>query len=801
MFYRLLTVLLFFCAGSATAQFNYSLTGNPVNTTGWTMGGSASISGTDIILTGSTTYSSGYIYYSTPVNLTGCSQFTVNFDFKIDNSSFNPADGIAFWYITNPPTGWVVGGGIGLPSNPNGLALLLDTYDNDGNLNNPLASLRYLSSVNYTEGSATGQIAPDVLNQAFFTDGLWHNCQLVYNNGNLSVSFDGNPPVITGNYPIAINGYFGFSAATGASWSTHTIKNVSIIGNTLVPPVGNDVSFCQFETATPLTATGTDIKWYTTPLGGTALAAAPTPNTSVPGTYYWYVSQNIPGCGESNRDTVEVIIKPKPANPSINYKNSYCAGELFDPFVAPGTLWYTTPTGGVGTPIPPVLNTSVPDSFTYYVSQVVDGCESDRSTVIVKVVTAPAADFTYTVKYGCNGDTVIFNNLTTDADSYQWDFGDGTGDTAVNPVHIYPLQGTYTVKLKVQNGNNCQDSSMQSLNLVHLLDAAFTPDEDTICNNGIVTFSNGSIVGPTASFYWDFGDGNLDSNISPVHAFTTPGVYQVRLIVQNYDLATCQDTAWHTIVVDSVPVVDFIVSDSILCEGRAIVFDAAATGDGNTGLSWSFGDNNFMENMDPVQHTFDTSGAFTVNLHADYRVCPDVDIAKTILIRPFPRVDLGPDTVLCPYGEQILLSDKVNGSNAGFIRQWNTGETSPTIFARHPGIYTLNVSLDGCATDDSIEVFKDCYLDIPNAFTPNEDGVNDYFLPRQLLSGSLTAFRMVIYNRWGQVIFETNRTDGRGWDGKFNGQIQPGGVYVYMIDAMFRNGKEEHYTGNLTLLR
>ena len=60
---------------------------------------------------------------------------------------------------------------------------------------------------------------------------------------------------------------------------------------------------------------------------------------------------------------------------------------------------------------------------------------------------------------------------------------------------------------------------------------------------------------------------------------------------------------------------------------------------------------------------------------------------------------------------------------------------------------------------------------------------------------------MTIYNRWGQVIFETNRIDGRGWDGKFNEKDQPTGVYVYVIDAVLREGQVEHYQGNVTLLR
>jgi gliding motility-associated-like protein len=794
---------ILFLAFTTKAQFNYTLTGSPVNTTGWSIGGSAVTSGTDVVLTASTTSQAGYIYYSTPVNLTGCSQFTVSFDFSITNSSQPPADGIAFYYITNPPSGFTVGSGIGLPSNPNGLVLVLDTYDNDGNGNNPLVSLRYLNSTNYVEGSSTGLIGPDVVNQSFITNTSWHTCVLTYNNGAMTVAFDGNPPVISGNYSIAINGYFGFSASTGASWSTHSIKNVSISGVTLTPPVANSpVSFCQNSTATALTATGTNLKWYTTPLGGTALASAPVPSTTTPGTYYWYVSQTIPGCGESNRDTVEVDIIQKPSPPIFNYKSIYCAGETFVPFVAPNTLWYTSATGGSGNPIPPTLNTTFPTTFTYYVSQVVNGCESDRAIITVKVLTSTKANFTYTVKYGCHGDTVVFQNTSVNALYHFWSFGDGTGDTSLSPTHLYPLQGNYVVKLETVNANGCKDSISKTVNLIHLLKAKFKVDSDTICEGGFVTFTNQSTVGASPTFYWDFGDGQKTNTPSPIHTFATPGVYTVRLIAKNFNLVDCMDTAYHVILVDSMPSVQFSMSDSILCEGHKVEFNGIYTHNGSNGIEWSFGDSPNTYYVNPIQHNYDTTGTFTILLHATYRACGNFDFSRNIHINPYPTVDLGPDTTMCPNAAPLVLVNKAVNTNASSVNWfWNTGEQSASIIALHPGIYTLNMNMDGCSTNDSIEIFKACYLDIPNAFTPDNDGNNDFFLPRQLLSKSLNTFKMSIYNRWGELMFQTDKIDGRGWDGKFNDKDQQEGVYVYVISIEFKNGTSEKYQGNLTLLR
>lgn len=800
----LLASLFLFLHISAKAQFSYTLLGNPVNTTGWTLAAPTTYVATNtVVLNDAFNNQAGYVYYSTPVNLTGCSQFTVTFDFQITNSSAPPADGIAFWYITAPPSGFINGGGIGLPNNPTGLALILDTYDNDGNVNNPLVSLRYFNGVNYTEGSATGQIAPDVTGQNFITNGGWHTCVLDYNNGNMTVAFDGNPPIMSGYNLLNITGYFGFSASTGASWSKHTIRNVTIEGTTLAQPVVNTpVTYCQFDTAVALTAVGTDLKWYTSAVGGSPLPAAPVPSTSIPGTYTWYVSQTIPGCGESSRDTIDVVVVAKPSVPTINYKNSYCVGETFQPFNTGGStlLWYTTLTAGAGTAVPPVISTAAADSVVWYVSETVNGCESDRATIIVKIIDTPVPDFSYVIHYGCTQDTVEFANLTTLANNYQWTFGDGSGDTATNPAaHIYTVQGIYDVKLKAFNNNGCVDSVTKSINLLHPLSAGFSIADDTICQGEIVSFTNTSSA-TNPLYFWDLGDGTLDSTVNPVHTYPDAGVYEVRMILLDLGLAACMDTAFKTITVDSLPTVSFVTSDSVLCEGRSIHFLAEHTNMGLQTLAWNFsGATGFSQN--PIQYTFDSSGVFNVSFVGTYRACGSASFNKNVTITAFPRLNLGPDTTICPNGRSVLLRDNINAGNADARWTWNTGETTSFISVRHHGIYTLKVEVNGCATDDSVEVFKDCYIDIPNAFTPNGDEVNDYFLPRQLLSKGVTAFHMSIFNRWGQLIFETSKIDGRGWDGMFNEKPQPSGVYIYLVEAEMKNGAKESYKGNVTLLR
>jgi gliding motility-associated-like protein len=192
---------------------------------------------------------------------------------------------------------------------------------------------------------------------------------------------------------------------------------------------------------------------------------------------------------------------------------------------------------------------------------------------------------------------------------------------------------------------------------------------------------------------------------------------------------------------------------------------------------------------------------FTVSLEAFYRVCPDTSATRQIVVFGYPNVNVGPDTSICVGSNAVELIDNNNAGNPAASWLWSTGATTPDILVAEPGIYYVTVKIDGCEASDTVTVQNGCYLDIPNAFTPNGDGVNDYFLPRPTLGKGLATFSMSIFNRWGELIFQTSNTEGRGWDGRFNDVMQPVGVYIYVIDATFIDGEKEHHQGNVTLLQ
>lgn len=417
------------------------------------------------------------------------------------------------------------------------------------------------------------------------------------------------------------------------------------------------------------------------------------------------------------------------------------------------------------------------------------------------------ANFTYEKHYGCEEDTVVFTNTTNPqtATNYIWDFGDFNTSTDPNPTHIYLNQGTYTVRLIADHPPCLKDTMDQVIVISHPISADFSAAgsvtaKDSICLGELLNVTSASTPVAILTHEWDFGDGSATTTgQTSNHIYTVPGTYTITLVIT--DTLGCKDTATHDVFVDNPPFEAFTMSDSIICVGEPVFFKDTLAPYVQS-FSWDFGDGKRLDDIHNPSHSWDKQGNYTVWLIGNYLICPSDSVSKLISVDAYPVVNLGPDTMICPGVTGAILLANLN--NTGSLSNlWSTGETSNAISISQPGHYWLQETSNNgeCKTIDSIWVKRDCYLNIPNSFSPNGDGRNDYFLPREILSSGLTSFTMNIYNRWGENIFTASSIDGRGWDGKYNGVDQNVGVYVYVIDAKFINNVSKQYTGNVTLLR
>lgn len=158
---------------------------------------------------------------------------------------------------------------------------------------------------------------------------------------------------------------------------------------------------------------------------------------------------------------------------------------------------------------------------------------------------------------------------------------------------------------------------------------------------------------------------------------------------------------------------------------------------------------------------------------------------------------LGTDTAICSYSTMQLRS------NTGLHEYvWSNGSRNESIVINQPGIYWLKaLDQNNCKVADSITIsLKDCMegLYVPTAFSPNGDGLNDTFKP--LLFGNVQYFRFTIFNRWGEIVFQTN-TPGAEWDGRYKGSRQDGHVFVWQCEYGLLGQSPVFKKGTVTIVR
>lgn len=385
-----------------------------------------------------------------------------------------------------------------------------------------------------------------------------------------------------------------------------------------------------------------------------------------------------------------------------------------------------------------------------------------------------------------------------DTVSYTYTWLNGT-DTLSDTDSLFAVPaGSYTLLVRTAN---C-DTSLNIIIPEVDYEVSFIISDTVLCMGDLLQFENTSDP-HFDTFIWYWGDGDSSLSATPAgHLYVHPGSYDIMLAGTG---SICRDTARFPVLIDSFFAATFQTDQPEICAGDRVRFQMPEAGPSFAGLYWDWGDGSYLAAAydDNFVHAYAHVGVFPVRLIQYARACPDTSYTDTIRVYALPEVNLGPDTQLCVGGHTVVLRNQMEPPAVPYQYLWSTGDTTERLRVLQPGVYSLRVTTEplGCTTTDVIAIKKDCYIDIPNAFTPNGDGDNDYFFPKGQLSQSISTFKMQLFSRWGQLVFETTAIGGRGWDGRFNNKEQPLGVYVYLIDVAYSNGRPEQYKGNVTLIR
>lgn len=160
-------------------------------------------------------------------------------------------------------------------------------------------------------------------------------------------------------------------------------------------------------------------------------------------------------------------------------------------------------------------------------------------------------------------------------------------------------------------------------------------------------------------------------------------------------------------------------------------------------------------------------------------------------------------TQLLPATRELCAGDAINLQVNGYnLITWNTGDSTSSITVRNAGWYAVKVAtIEGCEGTDStlVTTLLNCIpFNIPNAFTPNNDGLNDFFRP--IIQQEIADYKFTVFNRWGQQVFVSTQKN-EGWDGTIKGQLAENGSYVYLVQYKNNNNETKLYKGTVTLLR
>jgi gliding motility-associated-like protein len=310
------------------------------------------------------------------------------------------------------------------------------------------------------------------------------------------------------------------------------------------------------------------------------------------------------------------------------------------------------------------------------------------------------------------------------------------------------------------------------------------------------------------SFRWYFGDNTapVTAGMNPVtHQFPGVGTYNVRLVLIDTTFCNAPDSIVKTVRIAANVKASF-KTDSSGCAPYTASFENTSAG--GESFAWDFGDGGTSTSQNPT-HLFSTPGTYTITLIAiDTSTCNKTDTARfTITVSGKPVASFNYTPVPPKENTPVVF---YNSSIGATKYDWQFGDgdnllttlTAPVshIFNATKTFTTCLIAINdyGCrdttCQDISAKVIP--LLDVPNAFTPNNDGVNDKVFVRGF---GINKMNWRIYNRWGTLVFQTiNRNEG--WDGRYKGTLQPKEVYHYVLDVEFSDGAKYQKKGDITLL-
>ena len=615
-------------------------------------------------------------------------------------------------------------------------------------------------------------------------------------------------------------------SATDANNCVNT-QTISVVVHPLPVITATSGTICLGQQTATLTAGGA-ITYSWSPntnlntTTGSVVMANPTANTT-----YSVGGIDMNGCANFGTTTVTVQSLPVISVTS----GTICMGQQTAPLNAGGAATYSwTPATGLNTTTGASVMANPNATTTYSVEGIdMNGCANYTTTVLL-VNPLPQPAFTF-VNACINEQPVSFDGTssTTAVGSntlFAWAYGDGATGTGSLITHVYNLPVTYNVTLTVTSDIGCYSSTSQQIEvypkpLMNILAS------EKVCLGSSTSFTANALAnsGSVNIWLWDINNSitSTEKNgIQSSYQFPSAGTQTITLIsITNYN---CRDTTSRSVYINYNPAPQFTANFPKGCPlPHCVVFSDHSVAVPlpahiNT-WQWNFGDGKTTTattNADQSNCYYNSSNSlsslFTVTLTLTTDSGCVGSIIKpdyiTVYPKPIALYSITPD-----FGNVVEPSVYFNNQSVNYTKYWWSFGDGPFIdsvnvnpkhyyTSSNAASYLSNLVVAnqyGC-TDTSyvlVDIKPDFVFYIPNAFTPNNDGLNDVFTGMGM---GIESYEMWIFDRWGANIFHTNDISN-GWDGKLKDDEIKQDVYIWTVKLKDVLGKTHSYTGHVTLLR
>jgi len=515
---------------------------------------------------------------------------------------------------------------------------------------------------------------------------------------------------------------------------------------------------------------------------GSTVLANPSSNTT-----YMLMGTDINLC--SSWDTISIQVNPLPVLNINNNLSTICEGESISLIMSGADSYVWSPSYGLNTSIGTSVIASPNTSTLYTISGTdTNGCSENISSNII-VNSSPSLSLDPSSSVICKGDSI--NIEVFGANSYSWSPSIGLSSINTNVVTANP-QTSVTYKIVGIDDNFCKDSINFVLDVQAPPQISVSPISPVICEGESITLtaegSNDYLWSPSLNLSSSIGS----SVVSSANISTT---YQLI----GSDSENCKDTITFDLSVIPVPTAEIVSGGGSICSGDSAALLVEVTGNPPWDISYSIDGavSVITSYNDPTIIYSVLEGTYTIPYIIDANSCSNVGVGSEfidVLNRPQASIDYNPK-------DANMLDPEISFVNNSIFSNtylWSFGDNTPNSTEFEPvhlyqedNIYPIMLiaqngpCVDTAFTEVNINSYYSLY--VPNTFTPNGDGKNDYFQPKGV---GISDYKIFIYNRWGEEVFSSDNID-ICWDGGEG----VAGVYSYLINIIDKSGQFREKSG------